>query len=326
MEIELEAVLQEAERLARVERFPSRSVLAKAVNESLGLEWSAAKWRGVWKDKQNVRARIDSALGNVHPIAREDGRTELLLTGNYRGSVTSDEHVPFHDARAIALAADVLNFWKPDVHIFNGDQNDFYALSDFDKNPARQHTVQEEADQTKDELYAPIRRAIPKATLIKVDGNHCIRRERWLRRHPELAGLRALRSENLFEFDKFRIHYVPMRVRFGTVLEVTHGDRVSKWAGMSAKAEQEKRRFSISTITGHVHRSGRFTTKVGDKWVQGVENPCLCTLTPEWMIDPDWALGITLFEVHDGNLWIGSVTFGSNYTAYAAGKWFEGTT
>lgn len=311
-----------AEQLASEGRFESRAILFRAVNEALDLDWTDAAWRGHMNRNPDLRARLDTLLGTVRFVPRMDDRTEVVLRGDVRGSVTSDEHVPFHDPKAIALACDILKWWKPDVHLFNGDQNDWYGLSIFDKNPARQFAMQEEADRTKDELYAPVRRAIPKAELWKIDGNHCDRRIKWLWRHPELMGLRALQPENLFEFAKFGINYASLRVRFGNVLEVSHGTKVNKWAGMAAKAELEERRYGISTITGHVHRGGRSETRTLTGYVTGHENPCLCTLQPEYKVDPDWVQGLTLFEIKGGRLWVETVLFRDDYSACAAGKWW----
>ena len=92
---------------------------------------------------------------------------------------------------------------------------------------------------------------------------------------------------------------------------------------MRAKAEQEKRRFAISTITGHVHRAGRFQTKVGDRHTVGVEAPCLCSLDPEYMVDPDWVQGITLFTIRGGMARVQTVQFELDYTCEVGKEFFE---
>jgi hypothetical protein len=315
---ELEAAMQMAETLASGGRYEKRAIVCRAVNEALNLEWSDGMWRGIMARYPDWRAKLDTLLGAVRVVRRADDHSEVVLQGDVRGSVSSDEHTPFHDPRAIGLTCDILRWWKPDVHIYNGDQTDWYILSKFDTNPARQFTVQQEADQTKDELFAPVRRAIPKADIWKVDGNHCNRRIKWLWQHPELMGLRALQPENLFDFAKFRINYASLRVRFDDVLEVSHGTKVNKWA----KAELEERRYGISTITGHVHRGGRSETRTLNGYVVGHENPCLCTLQPEYKVDPDWIHGITLFEIKRRRLWVETVLFNADYTACAASRWF----
>lgn len=322
---ELAAAFAMAEELASKQRYESRATLFRAVNEALGLDWTDAAWRGHMNRNVDVREKINSLIvpQAAEPIYRIDGRKEIRLTGDMRGSVSSDEHVPFHDPRAIALMCDILHWWKPDVHIYNGDQTDWYQLSDFDKNPERETGIQQDADQAKEELYAPVRRATRKTQFYKVDGNHCFRLWRYLWARRELRGLRALQPENLFEFDKFGITHAGLRVRIDNVLEISHGTRVNKWAGMSAKAELEERRYGISTITGHVHRAGRSETRTIDGgYVMGHENPCLCQLQPEYKADPDWVQGISLFEIKGGRLWVETVLFNSDYSACAAGKWF----
>jgi predicted phosphodiesterase len=318
---EVQDALAEAERMAQAGRYPHRAALSRAVNEALDLDLTPAAWRGMWNRNPDTRDRIDQQLGKVAVVQR-DSVSDLLIEGNVRGSVSSDEHAPFHDPKAIALACDVLKDWKPDVHIFAGDQIDFYNISRFEKNPARKFNIQDEIDQTQEEVFAPVRRALPRKRIVKVDGNHDNRLLKFLWQRPELFGLRVLQMENLLDLDKFGFDYAPRRVRFGNLLEVAHGDRVSKWPAASAKAELEKRRYAISTITGHVHRAGRFETRVLDGWVVGQENPCLCELSPEYMPDPDWQQGVTLFEIKDGALWVGAVRFTADYRAFAHGRWY----
>src|SRR3989304_4347832 len=127
-----------AQELASAGGYTSRQTLFRAVNEALDLDWTDAAWRGHMNRNPDMREGLDKALGTVNVIHRADALTEVVLTGDFRGSVSSDEHVPFHDPKAIALTCEVLSWWKPTVHIFDGDQNDWYGLSKFDTNPMRQ--------------------------------------------------------------------------------------------------------------------------------------------------------------------------------------------
>lgn len=293
--------------------------VARAVNDALDLEWTQGKWRGIWKDYPELAERVRKKLGTA---VREYPRT-ITIQGDCRGIVFSDIHAPFHDRNAIALACKVARWWKPDVAIFNGDDLDFYMSSRYDKNPARTFRVQDEVDIWHIECVAPIVAALPtKCRKVKLPGNHEERLRHKLWANPDLFGIRSLELPELLELNQRNIEYATQRVQFGYELEVSHGTRVSKWSGMSAKAEQEKRRFAIKTITGHVHRAGRFQTLVGTKHTVGVEAPCLCDLSPEYMTDPDWVQGVTLFTVRDGVARIQTVQFELDYTCEVGKEFF----
>ena len=66
-----------------------------------------------------------------------------------------------------------------------------------------------------------------------------------------------------------------------------------------------------------VHRGGTFKTKVGAEWRTGQESPCLCTLKPEYMRNPDWQQGITLFTVTDKISRIYPVEFSGQFAQFA---------
>lgn len=300
-----------AKALELAPRFDSLANVARAVNDALDIDMSAAAWRGLFVRNPEQRERIRKRLGTA---AHEYQRT-ITITGNCSGIVFSDIHAPYHDRNAIALAAKIAAWWKPDVAIYNGDDVDFYQLSRFDKNPNRTARTQDEIDTWHVECVAPLNAALGKARKIKVPGNHEDRLRRKLWANPDLFGIAALELPELMQLRRYGIEYAELRVRFGNVLEVTHGTRVSKWAGYTARLEQEQRRYSISTITGHVHRAGRFQTRIGASYVVGQEAPCMCTTDPEYMTDPDWVQGVTLFVVRDGAVQIEPVLFTPDYKA-----------
>ncbi len=266
-----------------VEVAPSYSKVThvtRQVNEILNLDYSDGCWRGILKKNPTLLEKIKKALGT----GKSETADTIHIAGNIVGAVVNDVHVPYHDKTAIALACKVLAWWKPDTLIYNGDLLDFYDLSRYDKNPGRQYRLQDEIDLFHTDVVAPINHAVgKKCRKVFLPGNHEARLQKFLMAHPELFSLRDLELRNVLKLTNYDIEYAAYSVQFGDVLEVSHGTRVNKWAGMSAKAEQELRRYSMSTITGHVHRSGTFKTKVGDTWKTGQESPCLCTLTPEYM-------------------------------------------
>lgn len=290
------------------------AALTRHVNELLDLSTTQAAWRGILQRNPIHYERIKKALGTAAGTTSET----IHIAGNLTGAVINDVHVPYHDKTAIALACKVLRWWQPDVLIYNGDLLDFYNLSRYDQNPGRQYRLQDEIDLFHVEVVAPINHSAGKqCRKIFLPGNHEARLQKYLWQHPELFGLRDLTLKSLLKLDNYGIEYADYSTQFGDLLEVSHGTRVNKWAGMSAKAEQELRRYAMSTITGHVHRSGTFKTKVGDRWVVGQESPCLCSLKPEYMRVTDWSQGLTLFTVNSGNLQIHPVEFNSTFAMFA---------
>lgn len=301
--------------------FESQASLARAVNDALDIDLSSAAWRGLFNRNDADRERIRKHLGTQLQAQRR--QKEARLDGNMRGAVVNDIHAPFHDPDAVALATKLLRHYDPDVLIYNGDALDFYGLSTYDKNPARVWRLQDEIDACHVDVFAPFGGATRRARKIFLPGNHELRLRKYLWRHPELFGLKVLELPALLELDRFGIEYAELCVLVGDVLEISHGTRVSKWSGMTAKAEQELRRYGISTITGHVHRAGRFQTNTGGIDRIGQEAPCLCSLEPEYMHKPDWVQGVTFFDVRSGALRIDAVQFTADYTAIYNGKVFS---
>jgi len=52
-------------------------------------------------------------------------------------AIPTDEHIPFQDDRARAVALKIVADYQPDIRIAGSDGVDFYMLSRFDKNPLR---------------------------------------------------------------------------------------------------------------------------------------------------------------------------------------------
>lgn len=295
--------------------------VAGEVNESLGLDWTAAKWRGIWKHEASAKWRVEKRLGEAHN--RHVHGQKLHLRGNLRGADINDIHVPYQDADAIRLAAKIIRWWQPNVLVYNGDLNDFPGLSKWDPNPARKYRMQDEVDELQADVLIPLNVAAGKCRKIALPGNHDLRLLKMLWANPELFSVRALQLPELWQTDQLGMEYAGYAVVVNDRLENSHGTRVSAMSGYAAKAELVKRGYSISTITGHVHRAGRheFQPPYGPLIV-GQESPCLCNLEPEYMVDPNWVQGLTLWETRAADVWIEAVTFGRDYTAQVGDKRF----
>jgi predicted phosphodiesterase len=216
----------------------------------------------------------------------------------------SDAHIPFCDQYALELVVKIVGVWQPHRIIENGDMGDFYDVSDFDRNPDRLRDggLQRQFDQMI-EFNGELRRAAPEDTEIDfLPGNHDDRLRRYIWRHPQLFGLRALELPALLELERHRINYYPDEVTLARGgLVVKHGSIVRKAGGMSALAELEAEKYAVSTLTGHTHRIGCTMVRTRRGLIGGWENGCLCNLNPEWIKRPNWQLGVVLInESADG--------------------------
>lgn len=223
----------------------------------------------------------------------------MLNKPNYRKVLfVPDFHAPYQDDKAINACVSFAKWWKPEWVIFLGDGVDFYAVSHFDRDPERKHKLQEEIDAAYKVLFK-FRKALPKAQMHYIRGNHEDRLRKYIwRQAEELSGLRSLDVPILLGLKQLKITYHETgRMRFHSVL-VKHGDVVRKFAGYTAKGEFES--TLVNGISGHTHRLAIYSqsTEAGDfAWM---ESGCLCDLNPQYMEGktPNWqhGFGIGFFK------------------------------
>jgi hypothetical protein len=213
-------------------------------------------------------------------------KTEVFIT---------DTHDPFRDERAHDLTLQILSDLQPDAITLGSDGLDCYKLSAYDKNPRRRETLQDEIDiwiaNTKE-----IKQAAPNADLFWIPGNHEDRLRRLIWQNPGLYGLRALKWDNLLEFEQLGIKRCRRdeRVIAGGRLVIKHGKTSRKHSTRSGWAELNNEAFSITTLTGHCHRIGVTYKMTRRGLVAAFECGCLCSLDPEYTVSPDWQQGITI--------------------------------
>ncbi len=214
----------------------------------------------------------------------------------------TDEHFPYQDDQAREVAMMVVQDFQPDQLILGSDGLDFYDISTFDKDPYRVKVgLQNEIDLWKRGVREWTM-AAPKAIKRFIPGNHEDRLRRYLWRHPELASLEVLSLDVVLDFANLGIvwnekEYLQSEIVYYDRLAVRHGRYVRQGAGMSAKAEMENDRYSISIMTGHTHRGGTVHATTRSGLVTGQECFCLCRLDPPYMARPNWQQGIVLAEV-----------------------------
>ena len=238
----------------------------------------------------------------------------------------TDEHYPFQDPRAVALAQKIVHDFKPDILIRGSDALDFYSVSRF----LRSRTVY--AGQLKDEIEAwkvaekEWADVVPKDTKKPfLVGNHEDRLQRYiLAQAPELEGLPALELQNLLEFNKFGIRMAyNNEVVVDTQLLIKHGTVVRKHSAYTAKAELENEKYGITVMSGHTHRAGVHWATTRRGLVAAYECFCLCSQNPSYMGKPNWQLGLSLAETHAAGPSVEMIPFfekSGKYYAHWRGK------
>lgn len=223
--------------------------------------------------------------------------------------VANDFHVPFHHTKALRLFMRLLRDEQPDWLILNGDLMDFWSISPFDKTPRVGVSFEEEIRQGKRILRA-FRRAVPKARITWLEGNH----ELWLRKFllknaRALYGLSALSVPELFGLRELGITYQPCSptatrftdnfIRVGK-LYVGHWNKVAKHGGFAAKGLVADK--GVSLLQGHTHRFGAHArTTVDGRVLYGFENFCMCELSASYVARPNWQLGFSAVYLEPGS-------------------------
>lgn len=214
-----------------------------------------------------------------------------------------DLHPPFHDEEACAVAAAFLRFYRPHRLWFLGDAVDFYALSRFDRDPARSLQLQHELDTAHD-LLAFLRGAAPQASATLIKGNHEDRLRRYLwTKAAELSGLRGLDVASLLGLDALDIAYAESGQARVADFVIKHGTLVRARSGYTATGELDK--CGLSGVSGHTHRlAGPIYRRTLAGSVCWAEAGCLCDLNPEYLEGSvaDWQHGLAYGELErDGN-------------------------
>lgn len=206
----------------------------------------------------------------------------------------TDLHIPFHDRKTLEAVFKFLEDFKPEQIILTGDVLDFYKLSNFDKDPFRLTTIQDEIDTA----YPILKRLTELCSEVHfIRGNHEERLIRYLKRNPELASIKVLEIPKLLNLDTLGIHYHPYEYLYNG-FRFTHGEFVRPDSGASAKAEALK--YGSNTSSGHTHRFGSFYKSDARGTIGAFEMGCLCDLNPEYINGvPNWVQGFGVFHFDD---------------------------
>jgi hypothetical protein len=215
----------------------------------------------------------------------------------------NDIHVPFHDAELIDASIDLFKDIQPDLFILNGDIQDFFGLSRFNRAMERLNELQPELNQGK-AIRRAYRDAMPNAEMHETLGNH---EERLLTypgfNAPALKSLNALKPNVLMGLDELEINHWPRNgFRLNENFLVEHGNAIGKNAGDSARKRLNE--TLISGVMGHCHRLG-MASRSGYNEIAWYETGCLCMLNPDYVSgEANWQQGV----------WVG--TFSTRSTNY----------
>lgn len=224
-----------------------------------------------------------------------DNNIPNLRVDNFIGRivVASDFHVPFHDERAVQNLVDAVGERKPEYVIINGDLVDFYMLSKFSKGEGRNPL--EEINMAKDILHT-LHEASPTSKIVYIIGNHESRLEKYILDNAPAVASIVPDVFTLFELDKYNA-IGAASITFNNNFVFKHGKLLGAKSGLSAAKEMEN--SYMSGATGHTHRLALYRArKAGRKFVW-LETGCMCTMEPEYMIDPNWQQGYDLVLFHN---------------------------
>jgi hypothetical protein len=230
-----------------------------------------------------------------------------------RVAFPTDEHYPYQDEHARSVALQIVRDFDPDVRIALSDGLDFYAVSRFDKDPAKLKAggLQDEIDAWRagQREWAD---ASPRARVVALLGNHEDRLRKYLWKHPELADLDVLKLESVLHFAEHHIEGdVQDELELGNLykLVIKHGSRIRQQSGYTARAELEKEFYTANVISGHTHRGGVHHAMTRRGVVSAYEGFCLCRLDPDYDPQPNWQQGIVLATVSETGVYVEPVLF-----------------
>lgn len=273
----------------------TRVAIADAFN--LSEKGVYARARSLNLPKVDRRANSGTSLPAI-PAPQQKAKTLSKLTTDWGKMETviiyNDTHNPYQDKLVLDLFEQFVREYQPNYLFINGDGNDFYPLSNFDKNPERLVNLQGDLDST-GAMYSRQRRIVPNARIIELDGNHEDRLRRFLwSKVPELANLRCLDLNKLLSLEDNEISHTSYEegLLVNGIFLVIHGNIASIHSSYTAKRMYEKQ--GQCGIHGHTHRGGSYykTDRFGiwGWW----ENFCLCDLDPDYIQNPNWQQGFSV--------------------------------
>jgi predicted phosphodiesterase len=238
------------------------------------------------------------------PEAINDNWTPVTLPfSKGRGLVIADLHIPYHNVEAITLSIQ----WAKkngytDFVLIDGDINDHYTISRFDKDP-RNRSFKQEQDDT-NLLFDALQKAFPKAHIIIKYGNHDNRLERFLRaRAPELLDMQDYIKDEYLKLKERGFITVPhdVPIKIGK-LSILHGHEFQNMSVVVNPARGAYLKALECVLLAHCHRTSQhaetsLSGRLDTSWSIG----CLCQLHPEYARINKWNRGFACLEFDKGD-------------------------
>ena len=161
-----------------------------------------------------------------------------------------DVHRPYHHRKAWSLFLAVMQEFKPDILVCMGDLADFYKVSSFAKDPAREFSFKDEVEDCN--LALDQLDALNPERKIFIAGNHEDRLTRYLQKEaPELFGLVDIPT--LFKLDLREWEYIPYKshIKIGKIY-CTHDVGTAGRYSLFKAADT----FQHPVVVAHTHRFG----------------------------------------------------------------------
>lgn len=233
------------------------------------------------------------------PSVAEDWKP-VLIEGPCTVFGISDTHIPFHSKEAIETAVNYARKkHKPDVVVINGDGNDFYNISRFDKDP-KHRDLKNELEVGK-QFRSYVRGKFPDSRFIEKLGNHGERWDHWIwNKAAELWNVEAIQYHNVLDFEKYGIERVDDQPIMAGKLPILHGHEFGR-SGIAAPVNPARGAFlrTLHTcLVGHLHRTSSHAES--DMWSKEIfcwSQGCLCGLNPAYARVNRWNHGFVIIEV-----------------------------
>lgn len=162
--------------------------------------------------------------------------------------IVPDLHCPYADPKAVSLAKQIHDAFKPTHTIFIGDNRDFIWASRF----FVPHAEREGAVVRELRAWKETSSLFQSKKVSHLRGNHEGRLLAYLDEHPELCGLEGFTPSTLYP-GLVKNDYLSLAN--GSFI-ATHGSIVRASPGASAAAEMQK--WGKSGCSGHTHRLSRY--------------------------------------------------------------------
>lgn len=214
-----------------------------------------------------------------------------------------DVHAPYHHREALQIALEYGQDLEIDSLLILGDFLDFYALSQWEKDPRRRNFVQELRIYR--EILDAIRQAFPEVEIVYKIGNHEERYERYMKvKAPELLDVEEFQLERVLHLKEYNVVCVSDKriVKVGKYLNCIHGHEFGRSISSPVNpARGLYLRGKEISLAGHHHQTSQHTEKsmTGDIvscWSLG----CLCDLRPEYLPINKWNHGFATIQ-RNGN-------------------------